>query len=396
MKEEEYPFQNLIPGLPDEIALDCLARVPYQFHAPLRCVCRRWNALVADSSFYRYRKIADHGEQLVCLVQAVLANSHSTDESETDSPADKDKSVNICRPPAYGLTLYNASDDTWRTIAPPPEGIPMFCQCVAAGGKLMLMGGWDPSTLEAVADVYVCDLVRGGGWRRGSPMPAARSFFACAAVGGTTVYVAGGHDDQKNALRSAAAYDVERDAWRALPPMAEERDECRGLLRDGRFFVLSGYRTESQGRFDWGGECYDSETGSWVGLDRVWPFPSASPRGTCCAPARAGKSESSMWFVKTGSGGRRGVMEFDSKDKEWKLVGPAPEGICSSSSPCAALISGGPSSSDRIFAMASWQEEGGAHRQRACTWELGTRKWMQVDTPAEFSGFVYSATSLYL
>lgn len=70
---------------------------------------------------------------------------------------------------------------------------------------------------------------------------AARSFFACAVVD-RLVYVAGGHDNQKNALRSAEVYDPEADEWRALPPMAEERDECQGVAQDGRFCVVSGYR----------------------------------------------------------------------------------------------------------------------------------------------------------
>jgi hypothetical protein len=36
---------HVIPGLPDEIALLCLARVPGQYHNALTCVSRGWKAL---------------------------------------------------------------------------------------------------------------------------------------------------------------------------------------------------------------------------------------------------------------------------------------------------------------------------------------------------------------
>ncbi|XP_058094420.1 F-box/kelch-repeat protein SKIP20-like [Magnolia sinica] len=397
MKEEtEHLLQNLIPGLPDEIALDCLARVPYRFHSVLKSVCRGWNDLLADSSFYHYRKISHRGEDLVCLVQAVV-----TKESAVES-APKDKAVTRHIPPVYGLSIYNATDDTWRRVMPLapilPAGIPMFCQCVAVSGKLVLIGGWDPATLDSVADVFVCDFVRGGGWRRGAPMSVARSFFACAAVG-STIYVAGGHDNQKNALRSAEAYDVESDTWRDLPPMADERDECQGLACKGRFWVVSGYRTEAQGRFDSGAECYDPVSDTWTELHGVWPFPNSSPRGTCYASPRVPKGQvpkitfSPLWFINTSNNSHKGVMEFDERDKNWKLVGPTPEGICSS--PCTTLISGGPSS-DRIFVIGSGHGGGGPHRHRACVLETNTRKWTHINTPVDFSGFVYSSAALYL
>ncbi|OEL23411.1 hypothetical protein BAE44_0015570 [Dichanthelium oligosanthes] len=80
-------------------------------------------------------------------------------------------------------------------------------------------------------------------------MPAPRqSFFACAAVGGR-VFVAGGHDEEKNALRCAATYDAEADAWAALPDMARERDEARGVRAGAAFVALGGHPTEAQGRF---------------------------------------------------------------------------------------------------------------------------------------------------
>ncbi|KAJ6734056.1 F-BOX/KELCH-REPEAT PROTEIN SKIP4 [Salix purpurea] len=142
----------------------------------------------------------------------------------------------IHSPPQYALSIYNATHNIWQRTRPPEgPGIPMFCQCLAlpSSGKLLLLGGWDPTTLEPVPHVYILDFIETTGvackWRRGASMSVPRSFSACGVVGPSAVCVAGGHDSQKNALRSAEAYDVETDQWKMLPGMIEERDEFQGL-----------------------------------------------------------------------------------------------------------------------------------------------------------------------
>ncbi|GLJ14979.1 hypothetical protein SUGI_0244570 [Cryptomeria japonica] len=40
---------EIIPGLPEDLGMQCLARVPYRFHANLRAVSKSWNALLSCS-----------------------------------------------------------------------------------------------------------------------------------------------------------------------------------------------------------------------------------------------------------------------------------------------------------------------------------------------------------
>ncbi|KAJ8421997.1 LOW QUALITY PROTEIN: hypothetical protein Cgig2_005507 [Carnegiea gigantea] len=47
----------LVLGLPDDLAIACLIRVPRINHCNLRLVCRRWYRLRADNFFYSLRKI---------------------------------------------------------------------------------------------------------------------------------------------------------------------------------------------------------------------------------------------------------------------------------------------------------------------------------------------------
>ncbi|KAG2326190.1 hypothetical protein Bca52824_008918 [Brassica carinata] len=325
----------LIPGLPSELAIECLVRVPYRFQSGLKSVSRSWRSLLSDSSFSRERMRCGRAELLLCLVQPLTPPnpaSKAVGETLLVEAEDESPQTRVSVTPRFGLSVYNAKMSTWNRVAlPDHQQIPLFCECVAiqTSGKILLIGGWDPETLRPVSDVFVLELAGEGSgrrWRKGASMKEARSFFACATVGSTRVYVAGGHDDQKNALRSAEVYDVERDEWSCLPPMTEGRDECQGLamgpkiahLHSGPlsargFCVLSGYGTESQGRFRSDGEVYDPASNSWSRIENVWPFSDTSPRGRIAGEIRG--SSSKLWCFTDSE------LKWETEDdsRRWKL-----------------------------------------------------------------------------
>lgn len=108
-------------------------------------------------------------------------------------------------------------------------------------------------------------------------MPTNRSFFACAAVD-NHIFIAGGHDDGKTALKSAEVYSVDTDQWAPLAPMNQERDESTGLCFEGNFYVVSGYSTNSQGQFAQSAEVYNPSTNSWTLLDGMWSLEAQTSR----------------------------------------------------------------------------------------------------------------------
>jgi hypothetical protein len=55
-KSKEEPCKDLIPALPDELALLCLARVPRAQHAVLSAVCRSWRRLLQTRVLYDIRQ----------------------------------------------------------------------------------------------------------------------------------------------------------------------------------------------------------------------------------------------------------------------------------------------------------------------------------------------------
>jgi hypothetical protein len=271
-----------------------------------------------------------------------------------------------------------AAGGSWAPLPAPPGGgrLPLFCQLAAAGeggpaAKLLVLGGWDPETWAPTAAVHVYDFLSGA-WRRGADMPPPRrSFFACAAVGGK-VFVAGGHDEEKNALRSAAAYDAESDTWTALPDMARERDEPRGVCVGGKFVVVGGYPTEAQGRFAGSAEAFDPATWSWGPVQERVIEDGACPR-TCCAapPAAAG---SRMYMLRDGC-----VVARDAEGGgRWRTLACLPEDARAATT--VASIGDG-----RVVVLGAEQTVYVlSHNQE-------TPSWTRVVAPLEFAGHVQAA-----
>ncbi|KAJ7971397.1 F-box/kelch-repeat protein [Quillaja saponaria] len=249
---------EFVPGIPEELGLECLIRLHYSTHQVAVGVCHRWRELLQSRNFYFHRKQSGHTHKAACFVQAL----------QVESCSDEFKPVGG---QAYGVSVFDPVSGIWDWIDPVPKypnGIPLFCQITSSEGKLVLMGGWDPASYNPVKDVFVYDFTTRK-WNQGKEMPDTRSFFAAVEFGGR-VLVAGGHDESKNALKSTWAYDLRNNEWTELTPMSEDRDECEGVLIGSEFWVVSGYRTEKQGQFETSAESYNLETGRWRRVEDVW------------------------------------------------------------------------------------------------------------------------------
>ncbi|AET04184.1 putative F-box domain, galactose oxidase, beta-propeller [Medicago truncatula] len=253
-------FIELIPGLPSELGLECLTRLSNSSHRVALRVCNQWRRLFLSDEFYSHRKNTGHTRKVACLVQAHEQQPHSEFDKQTGST-----------PPSYDITVFDPESMSWDRVDPVPEypsGLPLFCQLTSCEGKLVVMGGWDPASYEPLTAVFVYDF-RMNIWWRGKDMPEKRSFFATGS-GYDRVFVAGGHDENKNALKTAWAYDPKIDEWTMLAPMSQDRDECEGTVVGGEFWVVSGYATESQGMFDDSAEVLDIGSGQWRRVEGVW------------------------------------------------------------------------------------------------------------------------------
>ncbi|KAG6605867.1 F-box/kelch-repeat protein, partial [Cucurbita argyrosperma subsp. argyrosperma] len=258
METFEFQFSELIPGLPEELGLDCITRLPYTTHRLASAVCRRWHQLISSRDFYYHRRKSGATRHLACLIQAL-------------PPAYTATGWKLCTSLSYGITVFDPLSQSWDRIPPIPQypdGLPLFCHIASTEGKLVVMGGWNPETYDPIVDVFVYDFTRCA-WRKGKDMPSERSFFAIGASDGR-IYIAGGHDGSKNSLKTAWVYDLRSDEWTELPEMNQRRDECEGLMVGSEFWVVSGYDTERQGMFDSSAEVYDLDSGEWRVVDQAW------------------------------------------------------------------------------------------------------------------------------
>ncbi|EPS68045.1 hypothetical protein M569_06729 [Genlisea aurea] len=267
----ECDGEELLPRLPDDVALECLTRLHFSDHRSAASVCRRWRNLFRSKEFYYHRKKLGFTYKAACLVHALTAEDGS-------KPAGQQR---------YGISLFDPIHRVWDrvdSIPEYPDGLPMFCQLTSCEGKLIVMGGMDPASWAPVRDVFVFDFTALR-WSRMADLPSSRSFFAVGTTIGGEVIVAGGHDESKNALNSAWILDVEEGRWREMPSMGEERDECEGFVSGSEFWVVSGYATDTQGAFKSSAEVYDARSGEWRRVEDCWRV-SRCPRS--CVGARNG------------------------------------------------------------------------------------------------------------
>ncbi|PSS07456.1 F-box/kelch-repeat protein [Actinidia chinensis var. chinensis] len=354
---------DLIPGLPHDIGLECLIRVPYDHFSSVSSVCRKWKAEMELPEFRRHRKFSGASQSLFVMAQSRV----DRDQSGTGA---RKSSVN----PVYQLTICEPETGKWSELLPVPgysNGLPVFCRVTSVGSNLVVMGGLDPVTWEVSNAVFVYNFVSAT-WKRGADMPGGpRSFFACASDLDRTVYIAGGHDKEKNALRSAMAYDVANDEWVQLPDMAMDRDECKGVFHGGKFHVIGGYNTEMQGQFGTSAEAFGIATWKWDLVND--DFLDTATCSSICSDGGDGR----LYMCRANE-----VVVL--QGTTWKIVTELPADVQSRTTDTWQ---------GRMFVMGC-RRFGEAHK--AYVLDLKNYKWTNVEVPEYYSGPIQSGCWLDL
>ncbi|TKY48133.1 F-box/kelch-repeat protein [Spatholobus suberectus] len=356
---------ELISGLPEDVARDCLIRVPYQQFPAVASVCKGWNTEIHSPEFHRRRKTTKHAQKILVTVQSKI-------DSEKTRSGLLAKSVTN---PVYQLSVFEPETGFWSELPLGPElasGLPMFCQIAGVGYDLVVMGGWDPDSWKASNSVFIYNFLSAK-WRRGADMPGGpRVFFACASDRDRRVYVAGGHDEEKNALRSALAYDVANDVWVPVPDMARERDECKAVFRGGALCVVGGYCTEMQGRFERSVEVFDVAAWKWGPVEEEFLDVAACPR-TC---VDGGDAEGRMYMCR---GGDVVALQGDT----WRKVANVPVEIRNVA--CVGVWEG---------ALLVIGSNGFGEPHVGFVLDLKSGAWTKLVSPEEYTGHVQSGCLL--
>ncbi|KAM5578962.1 F-box/kelch-repeat protein [Rosa sericea] len=344
-------MEQLIPGLPNDIARDCLFRVPYNYLSDASYVCKDWNQEIEQPEFLRLRKATGRSQAIVIMAQARV-------NPNPGNPT----------PPELKLSLFEPKTGSWEELPLFPgfsKGLPRFCQVVGVGSELVVIGGLDPCTWEVSNSVFIYNFVSAT-WRCGAAMPGVkRSFFGCTSdEDNQMVFVVGGHDNEKNALRSTMAYDVAKNKWIVMADMKRERDECKAIFYRGKLHVIGGYRTETQGQFERNAETFDPATSKWDKVKEDFLPANVSPKS--CVAGHDGKLYMSS---------ESHVAAWDGAT--WRAVSEIPADVGSAT---------------------TWQDKllvtGSGERQMAYVLDLYSYSWTKVEMPEEHRGHVYSSCYL--
>lgn len=189
--------QAIIPGLPDDLALRCLAKLSHGYHGLLEAVSKGWRDVMRCSDYSNYKAREGWcGNWLFVL----------TEGSKNQWVA------------------YDPEADKWHSL-PKIPGNNSDCQhygfsCVSVRNKFMVIGGsyapQDP--VFPHQRPFICnDVVQydpfSKQWLRVASMRTPRSHFACTVVSGK-VYVAGGRNSScVTGLAVGEVYDPVTDEY---------------------------------------------------------------------------------------------------------------------------------------------------------------------------------------
>eukprot|EP00249_Psilotum_nudum_P013221 c24225_g1_i1 orf=173-1393(-) len=248
---------SLIPGLPDDVAVLCLARVRRNMLPKLRLVCSAWKSLCDSSEFPILRRQVGSSEWWIYVLSEMPAGAP--------------------------FKAFDPQANRWYELPPTPGRSEHECwegfACVALGSNLLIMGGVK-STLDRHTQLFVSGGVCGdvrvynactNRWSTAASMNTPRSWFAAAVIG-DHVYVAGGQG-KTQFLDSAEIYDPKQDKWQAIPNLIRVRSSCYGVALDGQFWVIGGENMRNQ--YDdrpkkGSAEVYDPGTCTWRLIDDMW------------------------------------------------------------------------------------------------------------------------------
>lgn len=260
----------ILPGLPNAVALQCLARVPRSLYANLKTVSRAWRDALSCREIYRVRRELGCTEAWIYLSFA----------SRTGFPAKN------------WFEAYDPAANEWKFLSWMPgledtETLKGFA-CVSVHGSLYVIGGRVTVTFPLAGetqprirnDVYMYDCICNT-WTKCCSMSAARVDFACSACNGM-IYVAGGRSQlgHEKGVASAEMYDPKLDCWYDLPKMTTGRYKCVGVTLNNKVYVIGGFTSsgnsdgnETVDLFSWNRssvEVYEPGSKQWVFVKGMW------------------------------------------------------------------------------------------------------------------------------
>lgn len=253
-KVSEIPerFEPLIPGLPDEIAEQCLLLLPFPDLAVARSVSTAWKRAISSPSFVKSREDLELSQPYIL----VFAFRNPTARMQWQA--------------------FDPRSRRWIVLPPMPCDSPVCpkgfaCAAIPRQGALFVLGGMRSDT-ETPLRTLVTYRAATNSWAVGPPMPTARSFFAAGSIDGK-VFAAGGADaGPSGTLVSVECYDTERGRWGKVANMRRGLARYDAAVIGRKLFVTEGWSWPFS--FSPRGAVYDVDRDTWeemsAGMKEGW------------------------------------------------------------------------------------------------------------------------------
>jgi Kelch motif len=227
----------LLPGLPEELALDCLALASRSNYPILACISRTYRSLISSGYLYKLRQKFGIQEHWIYISTSIMP--------------------------------WEGFDPLAKRWMPMPQIPCDECfkmadrESLAVGTRLLVFGR---ETFELA--IWMYSLVTNQ-WSRARPMLHGRCLFASASLNGIA-FIAAGVDITGKVLNSAEMYNSETDIWEPLPSLSVARKMCAGIFMDSKFYAIGGL-TQNYETLTCGEE-FDFETRVWRRIMNMCPF----------------------------------------------------------------------------------------------------------------------------
>ncbi|CAL9047716.1 F-box protein AFR-like [Musa acuminata AAA Group] len=318
-------MEPLIPGLPDEVAEQCLLHLPFPYQSLARSVSSSWNRALSSSSFIRSKAKAAAALSLPYLF--AFAFDRSTLRLQWQA-LDCRTSRWFVLPP---MPLPAGGDGP---LCPPA----FACAAIPGRGELYVLGGMRADTQSPLQTLLA---YRAGtnSWSAAAPMPTPRCFFAAGAIGGR-IFAAGGDD---GGISAVECYDPAADRWAPAAGMRRGMARYDAAVVGRRMYVTEGWTWpfDSSPR----GGVYDADRDAWeemrVGMREGWTGASAVVGGR-------------LYVVSECGDGR--VKAYDEGTDRWRAVagGAVPAEVKRP----YAVTGGGAAEDGRIYVVGSGLDVG--------------------------------------
>lgn len=299
--------EGLLPGLPDDLAVQCMLRVPRIFHVNMHMVNSQWRRLVRSNTFYSERKKLGISDESILLLP-----------QESKTPG-------VLECVEFDLTYKKKRKLCFKSNFAPRDIFLDGHGCASIGKSVLIFGGQEHGPkYKAHGDVNMFDTMTTK-WAQGASMLTPRGGMAWGVLKNQLV-VAGGYGGEGIGSRiEAEIYDIEKNEWWPIANLPctllidlffvlKEQLFVRGWVRGSHSLKLVSYNIESN--------AWKEEPDMLCYLQGSAPF--------CLNKVAIKSKDNSLYMLEVKDSNIEpqaetepvllNIMKLDFKDRRWKKI----------------------------------------------------------------------------